>query len=46
MDIRSLGYRTDLFFPRFDGIIIDRGSYLVIRTPGNPHFYWGQFLLF
>jgi ribosomal protein S18 acetylase RimI-like enzyme len=46
MEIRSLGYRTDLIFPRFDGQILDRGSYLVIRTPTNPTYYWGNFLLF
>jgi ribosomal protein S18 acetylase RimI-like enzyme len=46
MEIRSLGYRTDLFFPTFDGQIIDRGSYLVIRTPTNPTFFWGNFLIF
>ncbi len=46
MEIRSLGYRTDLFFPQFEGIILDRGDYLVIRTPSNPSFYWGNYLLF
>ena len=46
MKIQSLGYRTDLIFPTFDGQIIDRGSYLVIRTLTNPTFYWGNFLLF
>ncbi|MCP4142419.1 MAG: GNAT family N-acetyltransferase [Chloroflexi bacterium] len=46
MEIRSLGYRTDLIFPRFDGKMIDRDDYLVILTPSNPGFYWGNFLLF
>jgi ribosomal protein S18 acetylase RimI-like enzyme len=46
MHVRSLGWRTDLIFPRFDGIILDRGDYLVIHTPPNPDFYWGNFLLF
>lgn len=46
MDIRSLGYRTDLIFPAFDGEIVDRGDYLVVRSPANPMFYWGNFLLF
>jgi RimJ/RimL family protein N-acetyltransferase len=46
MQVRSLGYRTDLIFPRFDGLIEDRSEYLVIRTPTNPLFYWGNFLLF
>ncbi|MGB7537933.1 MAG: hypothetical protein WBM17_05305 [Anaerolineales bacterium] len=46
MDVKSLGYRTDLIFPGFDGEILDRGSYTVVRTPSNPTFYWGNFLLF
>ncbi|MEJ2601483.1 MAG: GNAT family N-acetyltransferase [Anaerolineales bacterium] len=46
MNIKSLGYRTDLIFPAFDGQVIDRGEYLVIRSPANPSFYWGNFLLF
>lgn len=46
MYVRSLGYRTDLIFPAYDGEIVDRGEYLVIRTPTNPFFYWGNFLLF
>ena len=46
MNVKSLGYRTDLIFPTFDGEVIDRGDYLVIHTPTNPTFYWGNFLLF
>lgn len=46
MEVRSLGYRTDLIFPAFDGEIVDCGDYLVIRSPTNPTFYWGNFLLF
>jgi hypothetical protein len=46
MEIHSLGYRTDLFFARFEGIILDRGEYLVILTPSNPNFFWGNYLLF
>ncbi len=46
MELHSLAYRTDLIFSAFDGIVIDRGDYLVVRTPSNPTFYWGNFLLF
>ena len=42
----SLGWRTDLIFARFDGQVIDRGNHLCVRTPGNPTFWWGNFLLF
>lgn len=46
MNIKSLGYMTDLIFHRFDGEVVDRGDYIVIRTPSNPNFHWGNFLLF
>jgi hypothetical protein len=46
MNLKSLGYRTDLIFASFDGEITDRGDYLAIRSPTNPDFYWGNFLLF
>ena len=46
MRLTSLGYRTDLLFHRFGGEVVDRGSYLVIRTPSNPNYYWGNFLIF
>lgn len=46
MQIKSLGYRTDLIFPRFDGVVKERDNYLVIETPSNPHFHWGNYLLF
>ena len=46
MQSRSLGYRTDLIFHRFEGDVTDRGRYLVVRTPRNPTYRWGNFLLF
>jgi GNAT superfamily N-acetyltransferase len=46
MKLQSLGFRTDLIFPAFAGEIIDRGHYLVIKTPANPSFHFGNFLLF
>lgn len=46
MEPRSLGWRTDLIFARFDGIVSARTDHLVIRTPHNPTFWWGNFLLF
>ena len=42
----SLGWRTDLIFARFDGQVTDRGDHLCVRTPANPTFWWGNFLLF
>ena len=42
----SLGWRTDLIFARFDGQVTDCGNHLRVRTPTNPTFWWGNFLLF
>lgn len=46
MNLQSLGYRTDMIFTGYNGNVTDRGDYLVIRTPSNPTFYWGNFVLF
>ncbi len=46
MNPRSLGYRTDFIFPRFEGVIDRRGDYWRVLTPSNPTFHWGNFLLF
>src|SRR5262249_13982983 len=46
MRVTSLGFRTDVALRVLEGAqTTDRGDYLVIRTPGNPDFYWGNFLL-
>ncbi|WP_107773632.1 GNAT family N-acetyltransferase [Nocardioides sediminis] len=46
MDIRSLGFRTDLRLLEMTGSEIeDRGTHLVVRTPANPTYFWGNFIL-
>lgn len=46
MEIRSLGYRTDLALLAAGGSeITDRGDHLVIRSTHNPTHWWGNFLL-
>lgn len=45
-DLRSLLFRTDLFLTSFDGEVLDRGRYVVVRTPTNPGYHWGNFLLY
>lgn len=42
----SLGWRTELIFHRFDGEVLPQADHLLVRTPHNPTFYWGNFLLF
>ena len=46
MNVKSLGYQMDLSFPGFDRQVLDRGDYLVVLTPSNPSYYWGNYLLF
>ncbi|MFI5694978.1 GNAT family N-acetyltransferase [Kribbella sp. NPDC051586] len=47
MDITSLGYRTDLLLLELSGSTFrDTGEYVVVRTPANPGFWWGNFLLY
>lgn len=46
MDVTSLGFRTDLALLTASGSIVeDRGTHLVVRTPANPTYYWGNFIL-
>lgn len=45
----ALGFRSELIFHRTDGEVIDRRAEhgcRVIRTPTNPTYYWGNYLLF
>jgi len=42
----SPGWRSDLIFAGFDGEIAESGEALVVRTPSNPHYYWGNFMLY
>ena len=46
MEVRSLGFQTDLMVRRLSGsTVLDRLDHLVVQTPLNPFFYWGNFLL-
>jgi len=46
MNIQARSHRTDLIFAKFSGQITDCGSYTLIRTPDNPHYYWGNYIIF
>jgi ribosomal protein S18 acetylase RimI-like enzyme len=47
VEIKSLGYRTDLLLLELSGSVFrDAGEYVVVRTPDNPGFWWGNFLLY
>src|SRR5690242_1617225 len=44
--VNSLGYRTDLMLRLLEGgQVVDHGDYLVLHSPQNPMFWWGNFLL-
>ena len=44
--MESLAFRTDLALAALAGSEVeDRGDHVVVRTPDNPDYYWGNFLL-
>src|SRR5436305_1575138 len=43
---RSLIHATDLDVLPPDKVVERRDDHLVVRTPSNPAFYWGNFLIF
>jgi GNAT superfamily N-acetyltransferase len=46
VEIASLGFRTDLMVRVLEGSeVTDHSGYLSVRTPANPEFWWGNFLL-
>jgi GNAT superfamily N-acetyltransferase len=46
MDVRSLAYQTDIGIRRLAGAVVtDHDDHLVVETPTNPGFWWGNFIL-
>ena len=46
MDVQSIAYKTDLALLKLGGSVVeDRSDHLVVRTPHNPTFHWGNFVL-
>jgi hypothetical protein len=46
MRVTSLGFRTDVALRVLEGgQVTDRGDYLVVRSPANPDFWWGNFIV-
>src|SRR5690348_502181 len=46
MQVESLAFTTDLMIRRLSGsAITDLGSHLVVRTPSNPAYHWGNYIL-
>ena len=46
MEITSKGLQSDLIFHGFEGVLSDHGDYISVRTPKNPDYFFGNFLLF
>ena len=45
MRIRSLALQTELALAATRGTVIDRGDYIVIETPDDPGYYYGNLLV-
>lgn len=46
MEIRSLGLRTDVALLELGGSVVEQhDDHLVVRTPDNPTYWWGNFVL-
>jgi len=39
------GWRSAFILHHFDGVVLQRDDCTVVRTPANPLYYWGNFLL-
>ena len=46
MKLNSLSIRTNMIFARNDSEIIERESYIVVKSMNNPTFHWGNYLIF
>lgn len=44
--IQNLGYRTDAIFHLRDGFVEEHADHYTIRTPSNPNYWFGNFILF
>jgi ribosomal protein S18 acetylase RimI-like enzyme len=46
MEITSLLHKTSLLFSEFSSQVFDKGDHILIQTPDNPTFHWGNYLIF
>lgn len=46
MEIKSLGRKSDFIFAGFSGEVENKNSHTVIKTPSNPGFHWGNYIVF
>ncbi|NNG00556.1 MAG: GNAT family N-acetyltransferase [Desulfobacteraceae bacterium] len=41
----GIGYRSEMLFTKQNGVINEKPDYYVVRTPSNPDYYFGNYLL-
>ncbi len=46
MKINSLSRQTDLIFSNFSGNVEYKENHVLIQTPSNPWFHWGNYIIF
>lgn len=46
MNLKSLGLRSDLMSFEHEAIVEGKKDYIVVRTPDNPSYFWGNFLIY
>lgn len=46
MKIDSLAFQTELIFHKFTGIVFEYDDYVVVKTPTNPTYFWGNLVFF
>lgn len=45
-DLNALAFATDLDVLPDESVIEDRGDYVLVASPDNPTYHWGNFLLY
>ena len=45
MEFKSLGIRTDLMIHRYEGIVEEHDDCVVLKTPTNLSYWWGNMLI-
>ncbi len=46
MEITSKGIQSDFIFHKFEGITTDLGDCMSVRTPNNPDYFFGNYMLY
>jgi len=46
MKLKSLWLRSNLMFFEHNAIVEAKKNYIVVKTPDNPSYFWGNFLIY